>query len=91
MSIYERTVEDADLEAALEAREAAKGRRGEAQKAFTKADEQAKAKLEGLELDDGSPVRIGRFVVTVKAQPGKSVSFETAPSERLQISLLKEG
>jgi high-affinity K+ transport system ATPase subunit B len=88
-SIYETTLDNPAVEELLEKREKARLRKGEANKAYKQVDGAAKTALEGLDLGEDAPVRIGRFVVVVKAVPAKSVTFETDPTSRLQIGLLK--
>lgn len=86
----EQIVDDADLEAALEAREAAKEKAGFANKTYREAKTQAEAALEGQELADGDVIRVGRFRVEKKAVAGRSVAFDTSPSSRLTIRADKE-
>jgi hypothetical protein len=83
-TIDERVVQNDELEQALEQRQTLKVKAGEARKAYTEADEQAKALARELDLADG-PVRVGRFVLTEHDVPGRSVAFDTDPSTRLTI------
>jgi hypothetical protein len=87
-SLYETTIENAELEAALEAREVSKAAAGAARKAYTEADEHTKALVEPLDLGNGAPVRVGRFVLTRRPVAARSVSFDTEPTTRLTIRTL---
>lgn len=88
--LFDQVIEDADLEAALEARERQRQDKLVVQARYKEAHEKVAGKLEGLELDDDSVVRIGRFRVKVSKTPGRSVSFETSESRRTTISLISE-
>ena len=88
-ALGETLVEDADLEAALEQREKLKEASSRARKTFAEADEQAKSQIRGLELG-GTPARVGRFLIGEHDVAGRSVAFETEPSTRVSIRLLKE-
>jgi hypothetical protein len=89
-SLYEATLENAELEAALEAREVTKAAASAARKAHADADEHAKALVETLDLGDGAPVRVGRFLLTRKPVGARSVAFDTAATTRLTIRTLNE-
>lgn len=89
-SLYEREVENDQLEAALEEREKLKAKAGKATKDYREADEWAKGLVGEIRLDDGDTVRVGRFVLTRTAVAGRAVAFETAPSSRLTIGLLPD-
>ena len=89
-SLYEQTVENAELEEALEAREKAKEKSGAARKVYREAHDKAKALVETVELADETPVRVGRFVLTRKTVPARAVNFETEESSRLAISLIPD-
>lgn len=89
-SIYETTIENAELETALENRLKAKEKRGEAAKAFKELDDQAKALINAADLGKDAPVRVGRFVIVRRDVAARAVAFETEPTSRLQISLLPE-
>jgi hypothetical protein len=90
-SIYEKVVEDAELEAALERREELREARSAAVARFGEADVEVRAAIaEKLELGIDAAARVGRFVITKKMRAGRSVSFEAEPKETLAISLLDE-
>jgi len=88
-SLYETTLEDPDLEAALEKREKAKASAANARKRYTEADGAAKALADAHDIAD-APVRVGRFVISRRQVAPRSVAFETAGSERIAIGLLPE-
>jgi hypothetical protein len=88
-TIYETTIEDADLEAMLERRETARKLKSDAIRAYNEAHELVKTRTVELDLADG-PVRVGRFVVARHELPGGTVSFEKSASSRLQISLIPD-
>jgi hypothetical protein len=83
-TLDEHTVEDAELEAALEAREQAKDAAAKARKAFGEADESAKTRIRELELGE-MPTRCGRFVIAKRDVAARSVAFDTEPTTRLTI------
>lgn len=89
-SLYETTIENADLEDALEKRQKAKEKRAAASKAFRDADEEAKGLIAKADLGLDATVRVGRFTLTEKHTPARSVSFDTAAGKRLQIGLIDE-
>lgn len=89
-SIYEQVIEDDAIVGLLDNRENLRQASREASKTFRQADAAAKERLEKLDLGVGAPVRIGNYVVTVKPTAGRSVQFETAPGQRLQISLIDD-
>jgi hypothetical protein len=89
-SLYEATLENAELEAALERRQAAKEQLRGLRKSYRELDDDVKASTRELGLDDDSPVRIGRFLITRRTVAPRVVHFETEPTTRLVISLLDE-
>lgn len=90
-SIYEKVVEDAELEAKLERREELRQAKADATSKFREVDEETRGLIsERLELGVGAVVRIGNFIVTKKRSAGGTVSFEKQPKERLSISLIDE-
>jgi hypothetical protein len=86
----EQVIEDPEIEAILERRQEAKEDAALARKDFEVQHEQAVAKLAELELPDGGAARVGRFRITRKTTPARSVSFETAEKSRLSIGLADE-
>lgn len=89
LAIDERVIEDAELEDALERREKAKAKAAAARKAFATVQDEAKGLLGRHELGE-APVRVGRFVVTARALPARSVAFDTDPSTRISIRVAKD-
>lgn len=87
-SIDEKVLESTELEAMLEDREAKKAKAAEARKAYASADELAKAELRER-VDEGEVARVGRFVVRRTSVPSRSVSFDTDPTSRLSIGVVK--
>jgi hypothetical protein len=89
-AIDEELIDNQELEKLLEDREQAKGAKNEAARKFTTVDDLTKAKLKelGVSDDEGETYRYrcGRFVLTASVTEGKSVSFETAPSQRITIT-----
>ncbi len=87
-SVFETTLEDPAVEDLLEKRDKAKASARAVNKRAKDADTAAKAALEGLDLGTDAPVRIGRFVVTLRNTASRSVQFETAPGTRLTIKAI---
>jgi hypothetical protein len=79
-----------ELEKALEKRQAQKERASRARADYGKADESARALLGEYDLEEGETVRCGRFRLTVKRRPSRSVAFETEEKLATLISLLPE-
>jgi hypothetical protein len=84
-SLYEDTVENADLEQALEEREKLKQRATAARKRYAEADEVAKGLAATISLDEERTVRVGRFLLARRTTSGRTVQFETGPTSRLSI------
>ena len=89
-SIYETTIENPELEAALEVRDRERVKARDAKAAYKTADERAKGLAEGLDLGNGAPVRVGRFVLTRHTVEATEVHYETSPSTRLTIRVLEQ-
>lgn len=89
-NIYEVVIEDDEVEAALEKRQKAKESASAVNKRYREADAEAKALVNRLDLGVDAPVRVGRFVVSLRSTKSRSVSFETAAGERLTIRKLEE-
>ena len=81
-------VRNAELESLLEERQVKKDANKAAAAEYKSADETAKEKLQSL--SEVPPYRVGRFIITRNDIAPKSVSFETAPSSRLNIKLVSE-
>lgn len=84
--LFDKEFDDTNLEQLLDKREAAKEKRGKAQKAFKEEDDKVKARLSEFELADGEVARVGKYRIEKKALPPRSVSFDTDPSSRLNIT-----
>jgi hypothetical protein len=87
-SLYETTLDDADLEKQLEERDKLRTAASEARALFKEADDKAKGSIANLDLGDDAPVRVGRFVVTRKLRKPRSVSFETEAKVAYTIGTL---
>lgn len=88
--LFDKVIEDADLEAALEERERIRLQRLEVNHAFKTADEQAKNALVDHDISAGDVVRCGRFRIKKTAIQPRQVSFDTSGSERLNIGTIDE-
>lgn len=88
-SLDERVVEHEELELALEHRQALKEQASAARKSYAQADEQAKTVVAELDLSAG-PVRVGRFVLTLRDVEAREVAFETEPRKQLTIRVDRE-
>jgi len=80
----EHFVGNPELEQLLEEREDLKASVSE----YRKTDKEVKEKI--ASTSEVTPYRIGRFVIDKKPIAAKSVSFETAPSERYSIKIAGE-
>lgn len=87
-AIDERPLDSTDLERTLEEREGLKEKLSEARKNFRELDEIAKAQLAEFNLTDGEVARCGRFRISKRAIPSRSVSFDVQASSRLKIATL---
>lgn len=85
--LFDKTFSDDGLEGALEEREQLRQTRLAAVKAFVQADKAVKTQLASYELAVGEVARIGRFRIKKTLAAGREVSFETSPSERLNIKV----
>lgn len=86
--LFDRVIENGDLEQALEERE----KRNNSRKAVTKTYKEAHEKVVGLlaplGIEEDQTVRCGRFRITKSAVKGRFVSFDTDPTDRLSIKLI---
>lgn len=89
-SIYETTIENAELEQALTTRESMKDRESTARHNMKLADERAKGLISGLDLSDDTPIRVGDFVIEIKQTKPRDVAFKTEPGTRISIKGVKE-
>lgn len=86
----EQTIEDAELEAALEERDKRKRSLDAVRKVYDGAHQAALGEIEKLELPEGGAARVGRFRVTRTAVPARSIAFDTKASSRIRIGLVGE-
>lgn len=84
--LFDQVIENGELEEALEAREKVKASRAALNLKFKEADEKAKGIIATLDVEVDQVVRVGRFRITRTEVEGRSVAFETDPSERLTIA-----
>jgi hypothetical protein len=89
VSLYETTIENAELEAALEELQETKEKLRPLNKQKKDGAAAAKLLVEALDLSDG-PVRVGRFVIALKPTAARHVEFDADPGERLVIKLLED-
>jgi hypothetical protein len=89
LAFDEQTVEDPDVEAALEERQSRKDSLSAVRKDYDEANELALAKVAELELPEGGAARVGRFRIVRSAVAARSVTFETKGSSRVRISLVE--
>jgi hypothetical protein len=89
-SLYETTIEDRDLEKALEKRDELRQQASEARALFQEADDKAKARIGDLDLGDDAPVRVGRFILTRTMTKARDVAFTTEAKIRTRISTIDE-
>jgi hypothetical protein len=88
--LQERELDSPSLLKALQERQDAKDDLKQHRKTFKEADDRAKALLSEFSLADGEVARIGQYKITKKHIAPKTVSFETDPTSRIQISLIPE-
>ena len=93
--LFDVILENESLERALEHRQSAKDALKPKQKTYDEANEAVKGIVAGLDLGeveegDEQVFRCGRFRIKRKHRAGNAVSFETSPSTRTTISLIKE-
>jgi hypothetical protein len=89
-SLYEATIENAELEQALEDRERQRNAVASSRKRFREIDDRTKLLVADLDLGDDAPVRVGRFLITRTAVAARSVAFDTEPTTRLTIRTLED-
>lgn len=88
LGLDEEVREDPELEAILERRLRAADDLGEVRKVYDGVDAEAKGAIERLGLEEGVPLRIGRFRLERQSTPGGHREFDTKPSTRLKIRLV---
>lgn len=88
LALDEKSIEDAELLAALEDRQTSKDAVATARKAFRALDDEVRNRVEKLDLGVGTAVRIGRFRISRTETPARAVTFETEAKERLTIGLV---
>lgn len=94
--LFDQVVENAALEKALEKRLTAKEALKPKTKDYKESNAAAKGMIAGLEFpvpetgDEPLVIRCGRFRIKVAPTKGNKVSFETSPSTRTTISLIRD-
>ena len=86
--LFDQAIKNGDLEAALEEREKRNNSRKELARQFKEAHEKVGLLLAPLDIKPGTTIRVGRFRITKSAVAGRSVAFDTEPTERLSIGLI---
>ena len=89
-SIYESVVENPELEEALRSREDKASRLSTARQNYDNANKRAQEIIKGLDLGDGTVIRVGDFIITAKMDKGRDVQFKTDPQLRFRIKPVKE-
>lgn len=84
----EEPLDNPALAGLLAKRDEASAQLAPVKKLYTGLDKQAKAVIEQAELANGS-YRCGGFVITIKPQESREVSFERSASKRITISPAK--
>jgi hypothetical protein len=90
LAMDEQAITNADLEAALEARLRAKDDVAEVNGVLKSANARVSTLLDAIDFPVDSALRVGRFRITKTHVPGRSVSFETEPSNRIRFALVDE-
>lgn len=85
--LFDQVIENGDLEQALEDREKVKASRAALNAKFKEADDAAKGIIATLNLETDAVVRVGRFRLSLSSVEGRSVAFDTEPTERLSITV----
>jgi hypothetical protein len=89
-SIYEKEIEDPELETALNKRGNLREMRKELNRKIRDAEGAVAEKVEELELGEDGAVRCGKWLLALRRTEVKDVSFNRGGGTRLQISLLDE-
>jgi len=86
LSLDEKTVEDDEIEEALEQREKLKEHKNNATKDYRTAHDRVVGLIDQLGVSEDQAVRVGRFRLSRSHVAGRNVAFETLPTDRLVIS-----
>lgn len=90
IGMFDRVVEDVDLERMLEEREQKRGHKADVAAEYKVADDNVKARLVQEALEPGDVIRCGRFRIKMtRTAGGTMVQFETSGSDRLFITPLE--
>lgn len=88
LGMDEEVREDPELEGILERRLRAQDDLGEVRKVFDGVDAEAKGAIERIGLEEGIPLRVGRFRLERTSTPGGHREFDTKASTRLKIRVV---
>jgi len=88
--LFDKEWDDSALIGALEERERIKEQRAAVNAEYKRADAAAKDKLMDFSLAVGEVARVGRFRIKKTAVGSRAVSFETEPTERLNIGVIPD-
>jgi hypothetical protein len=88
ISLYEKEIEDKELEKALDKRLELREQRKETNRKIRDTEGALATMIEALELGEEAPVRVGRFLIALRRTEAKDVAFTRGGGTRLQISLL---
>lgn len=89
-SIYEKTIEDVELENALDERGRLRDKRKVLNKQIRDVEGAAQVKIDALELGEDSAVRCGKWLLAMRRSDPKDVSFTRGGGTQLRITLLDE-
>lgn len=89
-TLYEKEIEDPELEKALDQRQALRDKRKDLNTKIRDAEGAVSTKIEELELGEEAPVRVGRYLIALRRTEPKDVQFTRGGGTRLQISLLDD-
>jgi hypothetical protein len=79
-------VNDSELEGLLEKRQSLK----ESVSTYRKTDKEAKEKIAAVENQTPTPFRVGRFLISRRSTPGRTVEFEVGEGSRISIKVIGE-
>lgn len=89
IGLEDKFIEDPELEEVLEERESLKAEKKKALKQFNDKHAAAKDRIEKLDLPAGGALRVGRFRLERTNVPGRSVTFDTAETTRINIGAIE--
>lgn len=91
LALDEITIEDPELEELLETRDKRKASASATRADLKLAHDAVVVALTARdELSEEQPIRVGRFRITKKTTPARSVSFDTEPKTRIAIEAVDD-